>query len=148
MIGKSILLFIVWVGLTNSFDIQELGIGIIVSIGVAYFFGSDEEPGLRRLIVKYSRFLPIFVKALVQSNIQVAKIVLTPSLPINPGIVKLKTHLDNDFDKLILANSITLTPGTITVDLEGSDIYIHVLDIHTTNKKTLQKEIIDSFEVL
>ncbi len=148
MLGKFILLFLVWIGLTNSLDLQELGVGFILSLGVAYFFGGSETLHLGRVTVKYLKFAPTFIKALIQSNIEVARIVLTPKLPINPGIVKLKTTLKNDYDKLILANAITLTPGTITIDLRGEDIYIHVLNLKTTDKETLQKEIIDSFEVL
>jgi len=148
MIGKFILLFLVWVGLTNSLDIQELSVGVILALGVAYFFGGDEKLHLSRVIVKYVKFTPVFIKALVQANLEVARIVLTPKLPINPGIVKLKTKLENDYDKLILANAITLTPGTITMDLRGEDIYIHVLNLTTTDKETLQKDIIDGFELL
>ncbi len=148
MLGKFILLFLVWIGLTNSLDIQELSVGFLLSLGVAYLFGGRETLHLGRIIVKYLKFAPIFIKALIQANIEVAKIVLTPKLPINPGIVKLKTTLKNDYDKLILANAITLTPGTITIDLQDENIYIHVLNLKTTDKETLQKEIIDSFEVL
>ncbi len=148
MLGKFILLFLVWVGLTNSLDLQELSVGFILSLGVAYFFGGSETLHLGTVIIKYLKFAPTFIKALIQSNIEVAKIVLTPGLPVNPGIVKLKTTLKNDYDKLILANAITLTPGTITMDLRGEDIYIHVLNLKTTDKEMLQKEIIESFEVL
>jgi multicomponent Na+:H+ antiporter subunit E len=148
MIGKTILLFAVWIGLTNSFDMQEMGVGLVLSLGVAYFFGGDEKLHLATVIIKYIKFAPKFIKALIQSNIAVAKIVLTPDLPINPGIIKLKTTLQNDYDKLILANAITLTPGTITIDLRGEDIYIHVLNLKTTDRHTLQRDIIESFEVL
>ncbi len=148
MIGKFILLFLVWIGLTNSLDFQELVVGAIVSFAIAYLFGSSQKLHLGAIIIKYMKFAPIFIKSLIQSNIEVAKIVLSPSLPINPGIVKLKTTLKNDYDKLLLANAITLTPGTITMDMRGEDIYIHVLNLKTTDKETLQKEIIDTFEVL
>ncbi|HIP61873.1 MAG TPA: sodium:proton antiporter [Sulfurovum sp.] len=148
MFGKFILLFLVWIGLTNSLAAQELFVGALVSFGIAYLFGSSQKLHLGTIIIKYSKFAPTFIKSLIQSNIEVAKIVLSPSLPINPGIVKLKTTLKNDYDKLLLANAITLTPGTITIDLRGEDIYIHVLNLKTTDKETLQKEIIDSFEVL
>jgi len=148
MITKALLLLAVWVGLTNSLDPQELIVGVIASLGVAYFFGGKEPFHLGATAIKYAKFTPVFIKALIQSNLQVARIVLTPSLPVNPGIVKLKTTLDNDYDKLLLANAITLTPGTITLDLDGEDIYIHILDLKTTDKATLQKEIIEAFEVL
>ena len=148
MISKTLLLLAVWIGLTHSLDPQELLVGVIASLGVAYFFGGNAPLHLGTILLKYARFTPIFIKALIQSNLQVARIVLTPSLPVNPGIVKLKTRLKNDYDKLLLANAITLTPGTITLDLDGEDIYIHVLNLKTKDKATLQKEIIEGFEVL
>jgi multicomponent Na+:H+ antiporter subunit E len=148
MIGKFILLFAVWIGLTNSLSFQELGVGAVVSLAVAYLFGGDEKLNLWAIFLKYAQFTPVFIKALIQSNLQVARIVLSPSLPVNPGIVKLKTSLKNDYDKLILANAITLTPGTITLDLEGENIYIHILDLKTTDKATLQHDIIEAFEVM
>ena len=148
MIGKFILLFAVWIGLTNSLSFQELGVGAVVSLAVAYLFGGDEKLKLWAIFLKYAQFTPVFIKALIQSNLQVARIVLSPSLPVNPGIVKLKTSLKNDYDKLILANAITLTPGTITLDLEGENIYIHILNLKTTDKSTLQHDIIEAFEVM
>ncbi len=147
MLGKSILLFAVWVGLTHSLDIQELSVGLVLAWGIAYFFGGDVPLDLRGMVRKYFMFVPKFLWALVQSNLAVAKIVLTPKLSINPGIVKLTTSLQNDYDVLILANAITLTPGTITIDVRGKDIYIHILNLTTTDRAILQKEIVDPFEV-
>ena len=129
MIQKFILLFLVWIGLTNSLDTQELIVGAVVAFVVAKFFTKDEKIDIGRLVIVYIKFLPIFLKNLVKSNIEVAKIVLTPELPINTGIVKLKTKLTNDHDKLLLANAITLTPGTITIELDNDDLYIHVLNL-------------------
>ena len=146
MIGKFILLFLVWIGLTNSIDIQELIVGAVVAFVVAKFFTKDEEIDLKNNILKYIKFAPTFFKSLLISNIEVAKIVLDPKLPINTGIVKLKTSLKNDYDKLLLANAITLTPGTITLELEGDDLYIHVLNLNTLDRDILQKEIVDSLE--
>ena len=147
MLGKFILLFLVWIGLTNSLDIQELLVGAIISFIIARFFTqADKKIDLKDIVLKYIKFIPIFLKNLIQSNIEVAKIVLNPKLPINTGIVKLKTTLKSDYDKLILANAITLTPGTITMELEGEDLYVHVLDIKTLDRDTLQKEIVDELE--
>ena len=149
MFGKFILLFIVWIGLTNSLHYQELIVGIIVSIVIVYFFTkSKEKINLFDEINKYIRFTPLFIKNLIKSNIAIAKIVLDPKLPINPGIIKLQTTLANDFDKLLLANAITLTPGTITMDLENNDIYIHVLDLQTKDKNILQQEILEEYETI
>ncbi len=147
MIGTFLLLYAVWIGLTNSLDPQELAAGAVVSLGIAWFFGAREPMHLGTILLKYLRFAPTFIKALIASNLQVARIVLSPGLPVNPAIVKLKTTLSDDYDKLLLANAITLTPGTITIDLDGEDLYIHILDLKTTDKAILQKEIIEPFEV-
>ena len=146
MIQKFILLFLVWIGLTNSLDTQELIVGAVVAFVVAKFFTKDEKIDIGRLVIVYIKFLPIFLKNLVKSNIEVAKIVLTPELPINTGIVKLKTKLTNDHDKLLLANAITLTPGTITIELDNDDLYIHVLNMNSLDRAILQREIVDDME--
>jgi multicomponent Na+:H+ antiporter subunit E len=76
----------------------------------------------------------------------VAKRVIDPKLPINPGIVAIKTDLKEDYKKLILANSITLTPGTITMDVQGDTLYIHWIDATTSDIQKASKEIAGSFE--
>jgi multisubunit Na+/H+ antiporter MnhE subunit len=68
-----------------------------------------------------------FIKELVKSNLAIAGVVLSPSLPINPGIVKVRTKLKTRMGRLMLANSITLTPGTVTVDLQGDELLVHAL---------------------
>jgi len=146
VLGKFILLFLVWIGLTNSLDIQELIVGATVAFVIARFFTPNREFNLKELIIKYIKFIPIFLKNLVQSNIAVAKIVLNPRLPINTGIVKLKTSLKSEHDKLVLANAITLTPGTITVELRGNDLFIHILNMDSFDRDILQKEIVDELE--
>ncbi len=146
MVGKFILLFLVWIGLTNSLNIQELIVGTIVSFIIAKFFTQNREFNLKDLAVKYIKFIPIFLKNLIESNIAVAKIVLNPKLPINTGIVKLKTDLTNEHDKLILANAITLTPGTITVELRDSELFIHVLNLDGFDRAKLQDSIVRELE--
>jgi multicomponent Na+:H+ antiporter subunit E len=146
MFVKITLLFLVWIGLTNSFDTQELFVGLVVSFIIAYFFTPNSRFSLKELILKYIKFIPIFLKNLVQSNIAVAKIVLNPKLPINTGIVKLKTNLLSDYDRLILSNAITLTPGTITVELRENNLFIHILNMDSLNRDILQQKIIDELE--
>jgi len=87
-----------------------------------------------------------FLWLMVKANFNVARIVLTPSLPINPGIVEFDTKLTNEYAKMVLANSITLTPGTFTVDVVGSRFYIHWLDVKTTDPDEVYKEIAEPFE--
>ena len=146
MLGKFILLFLVWIGLTNSLNIQELIVGAIVSLIIAKFFTPNREFNLKDLSIKYIKFIPIFLKNLIESNIAVAKIVLNPKLPINTAIVKLKTDLTTEHDRLILSNAITLTPGSITVELRDRELFIHILNLDTSDRKSLQNNIIGALE--
>lgn len=97
-------------------------------------------------MIRYAKFSLVFIKSLIKSNIEVAKIVLSKKIDIDPAIVKLHTNCIDDFDKLLIANAITLTPGTITMQLEDQNLYIHILDLKNKSKDELQKEIVDSFE--
>lgn len=76
----------------------------------------------------------------------VAYRVLHPKRPINPGIVKIKTELKSDIGKLALANSITLTPGTMSVDVEGDHLYIHWIDVEDSSVEIASKKISKPFE--
>lgn len=98
------------------------------------------------MIIRYAKFTLVFIKSLIKSNIEVAKIVLSKNIDIDPAIVKLHTNCTNEFDKLLVANAITLTPGTITIKLEDQNLYVHLLDLKDKNKDQLQKEIVDNFE--
>ena len=73
--------------------------------------------------------------------------VLHPSLPIEPGIVKVKTRLKNPMARLFLANSITLTPGTLVVDMEDDGtIYVHWIKVVSQDPEIAAKYIVKPFE--
>jgi len=73
---------------------------------------------------------------------------LHPRLPINPGIVKVKTKLTTDTALTFLANSITLTPGTMSVDIDKDNgiLYIHWIDVKTKDVESATKIIVERFE--
>jgi multicomponent Na+:H+ antiporter subunit E len=83
---------------------------------------------------------------MIKANLDVARRVISPSLPINPGIVKIKTRLKSDYAKMVLANSITLTPGTLSVDIVDDYIYIHWIDVKSTDPEQAFKDIAETFE--
>ncbi|MFH2096861.1 MAG: Na+/H+ antiporter subunit E [Bacteroidota bacterium] len=91
-------------------------------------------------------YLFVFLFELLKSNLDVARRVVTPSLPINPGIVAVKTSLQSKIGRMILANSITLTPGTLTVDIKEDTLYIHWIDVESTDIKSATKAIVSKFE--
>ena len=78
-------------------------------------------------------YIPWLVKEIVLSNLHVARVVLTPGLPIRPRLLRLQCTQQSDVAKVIYANSITLTPGTITLDIRGSSLLVHALTKDTAD---------------
>ena len=100
---------------------------------------------LRRL---YYGFLYVFVFLweMVKANVDVALRVINPKIPINPGIVEVPTKLKTNAAKLALANSITLTPGTLSVDVIDDKLYIHWIYVKTQDPAKTAAEISAVFE--
>lgn len=121
-----------WVILCEQLNIEVFMIGVAVTAGVYYFNRSLFAPGdgdrfrIGRLPL-YILYLLLLVKEIVLANIGVAKIVLSPEMNISPCIVRLKTQLKGNLHRTILANSITLTPGTLTVRLAEDELVVHCL---------------------
>ena len=144
-------LMIIWVAFTTSFEIHEFLTGAVVSVVISiltlqFFTCCDLSILHPRKIVYMIYYLAVFIIELVKSNFDVARRVLTPSLPINPGIVKFKSKLPTDYSRMILANSITLTPGTLTIDIIDDTFYIHWIDVKTTDPEQAYLAIAGKFE--
>ena len=142
------IIFLFWLAYTSSFQTGELITGLIVSLIIAFFTYESftrvsPENNIVKRIFSFLKYLPIFIIEMIKANIDVARRVINPSLPINPGIVAIKTDLKSDQAKMFLANSITLTPGTLTVDIKDDTLYIHWIDVES-EKPQLQKNIIAS----
>ena len=147
--------FIVWIALTSMTDIQELIAGILVSALVSIVAGkflitSKKSEHIFKRIISSIHYLFKFIWEMAKANLHVAYIVIHPNLPIKPGIVKIKTNLTKDSAITILTNSITLTPGTLTVDInpETNELYIHWIDILSTDVEKNTKTIGGKFETL
>jgi multicomponent Na+:H+ antiporter subunit E len=91
-------------------------------------------------------YIPYFLYYCVRANLDVAYRVLHPDLPIRPGIVRVRTELTTNLAKTFLANSITLTPGTLTVDIVGSDVYVHWINVATDDPEKQTEQIVKRFE--
>jgi len=89
-----------------------------------------QRASLRFLLISGWRFLCYtfwLLFSIIKANLQVAYLVLHPKMPIEPGLLRFKTRLRSDVGHIVLANSITLTPGTITVDLREGTYLVHAL---------------------
>ena len=146
-----IILLSVWMILNNSM-LPEIWIsGILVSGILSLIFCNQCKifGGIRftpKALLNTVLYLGVFSFELVKSNLDIAKRVLTPSLPINPGVVRVKTTLNSPMARLILANSITLTPGTLTLDIKEDMLYIHFVHIDEDDVEAYAKSIVRKFE--
>jgi len=146
-----VVLIIIWVMLTWSYDSQTLLAGLVLSVVLAAILGSiyAEEPKRVFEPVRWLWFIMYifyFIYYCVKANLDVAYRVLHPDVPIRPGIVKVRTDLKTDIAKTFLANSITLTPGTLTVDIKDQDFYVHWINITTDDPEEQTEIIIKRFE--
>jgi multicomponent Na+:H+ antiporter subunit E len=131
--------------------VQELIVGAVVSLILSYILSSYvnfslDVKSILKVIMFVVLYIPVLILELIKANLDVAKRVLNPKLPINPGIVKVPTRIKGDFGKLVLVNSITLTPGTISIDADEENVYIHWIDVKGATQEAYQKEISGSFE--
>lgn len=144
-------LFVVWLLLNGSVANDVMAVGALAALLIAFFFRHGLAPltGFRlgpRAILAALGYLFFFLKELIKSNLQLAAVVLSPSLPLKPGIVKVRTRLKSAMGRLLLANSITLTPGTLTVELDGEWLYIHWVTVAADDIDNATAQIVTGFE--
>jgi len=148
-----ILALVAWALLNWVPDWQHMLAGVFVALLVAHLTGGmfTKRPHHFKHIKRYLWFLyyvPIFLWEVFKANIDVAYRVSHPDLPIHPGIVKVKTTLKSDTALTFLANSITLTPGTLTVDIDAEKgyLYVHWIEVKEKDTEKATKMIIERFE--
>ena len=129
--GLGGMLFGVWLLLSGHYTPLLLGFGIgssILVVLIAMRMDVVDHEGvplyLGRRVLAY---IPWLLLEILRANLIVARIILNPALPISPIIVHFRCSQKTDLGRVIYANSITLTPGTITTGVEGSELEIHAL---------------------
>lgn len=146
--------FAVWCALNWVPDWQHLAVGVPIAAFVTFMTGDFfiRRPYILRHPSRYLYFfvcyLPLFLWECLKANLDVAYRVLNPRLPIKPGIVKVKTSLRSDTGLTFLANSITLTPGTMSVDIdrERGFLYVHWINVQATEIEAATKIVVQRFE--
>ena len=140
VVSTFVLCFLFWLLLTWSVSVQELIAGAVVSLAVALFsarFFIHEKAfwlfNPVKLLMCLAFWLGTFMVEVVKANIDVAKRCFTGCKNVNPGIVKVPVGLKSAYGQAALANAITLTPGTITMDIAEENgqtyYYIHWIDV-------------------
>jgi len=137
----------VWCLLQNEITLQQFLIGYVVGAGIMLFFlGVFHEELYFRKVGVGCRLLGFFIKELLVANWAVTKLVLSPRRQVRAGIIAYPLELQNDILITLLANMITLTPGTLSVEVtpDRRFLFIHILDIADTEEE--KRKIKDGFE--
>ena len=146
-----ILLVLIWLALTSTLHWQELTVGIVTSLIISFFLSKTYlklsfPPLSIKRIAFFFIYIGVLFKEIITANIDVAYRIIHPKMPIKPGIVVIKTSLRQDVAKMILANSITLTPGTFTLDIIEDTLLIHWINVKTEDINEATKMIGEKFE--
>ncbi len=123
-----------WIMLNGRFTWEIFLFGLAISAAVYFFICRFMDYSLRKdfLLLKntglFLAFLGVLVKEIAKANLNVLRLILSQKYRSEPALVYFKTDLKSGICKVLLANSITLTPGTITVSVEGNEFCVHCLD--------------------
>jgi len=128
----SVVVYAVWLLLSGHYTPFLLIIGLVSTAFVVFIAMrmeviDDEGVPVFHLTGRIFNYLPWLVVEIVRSNLAVTRIILDPGLPIRPGLVKVRGLQRTDLGRVIFANSITLTPGTVTVAVTGDNLHVHAL---------------------
>jgi len=130
-----VLMFITWVVLSGNFSMLLISLGVISSLLTAWFFHDllfpSVTPGHIRIFIKFSAYIPWLLLEIIKANFHLLYLVFHPRMKdlIDPHIINFQADLESDLAITTLANSITLTPGTITVTTGADGGYrVHAID--------------------
>ncbi|MCS7151434.1 MAG: Na+/H+ antiporter subunit E [Endomicrobia bacterium] len=148
----TLLIFVIWI-ILSGVELYNILVGIFCSILIVLLFG-DINIQNQWTVNKPQRYLwfiyyfIVFLYEVIKANLDVAYRIILPNMPIKPGIVRVKTKLKSDAGLTLLANSITLTPGTLSVDIDKDNgyIYVHWIYVRDINIEETTKKISWKFE--
>ena len=143
----NLLLTFIWVALTGGFDFPNILFGFVLSYFLLWvIMRGNGNARYFKLMPKLISFFFFFLYELTKANLQVAYEVGTPKLHMTPGIVAVPLDVKSDFEITMLANLITLTPGTLSLDVSEDREVLYVHSMYITNKEDFIRGIKNGFE--
>ena len=144
-------LLLIWLIANGNLATDTIIAGVVISAVIALAFSTFARvySVIRwspKVIYYYLMYLGVFSIELFKANINVMRLVFSPHIDIKPGIVEIKTGLKSPIGRLALANSITLTPGTLVVDIKDDSLFIHWINIGATDPVAASEAISGRFE--
>ena len=121
--------WLLWSGHLEPFILILGGLSVLLTLWVSLRMGVIDEEGvpLQLGIRQFARFLPWLMWEIIKSNVEVTKIILSPRMKLRRNLIEVSADQKSQIGKVIFANSITLTPGTVSVNLQGDRILVHAL---------------------
>jgi multicomponent Na+:H+ antiporter subunit E len=144
---SNILLTFIWVALTGNFVFANYLFGFLLSFSMLWLITSGtRDAKYFRILPKVITFLIFFLYELVKANLQVAYEVMTPNYNMTPGIVKVPLDAKTNLEITFLANLISLTPGTLSLDVSDDKKVLYVHSMYITSKESFIRSIKNGFE--
>ncbi len=144
-------LLLIWLVANDSLAMEIVLVGAVLAAVLAILFAPFARvyADIRwspRVLLNAFAFLGVFLWELVLANLNVARLVFSPRIRIRPGIVEIKTRLQSPMGRMVLANAITLTPGTLVVDIRDDSLFIHWIVVSSEDPEAATRDIAGRFE--
>jgi multicomponent Na+:H+ antiporter subunit E len=129
-----LLFFLAWIIFNGNITLEIVLFGVVIALGMFAFickfmdYSIHKELRFYKLVPVFFQYVYLLVKEIIQANLTVCRMILSRKEIVEPVIVHVHTNLKTETARVILANSITLTPGTITVSMTDDDLLVHCLD--------------------
>ncbi|MBZ9729834.1 Na+/H+ antiporter subunit E [Salegentibacter sp. JZCK2] len=144
---SNLLLTFVWVALTGDFSVQNYIFGFVLNFFILWIITrGDSESRYFTIIPKIIAFVFFFLWELFKANLQVAYEVVTPNFTMKPGIIKVPLTIQSDLGITFLANMISLTPGTLSLDVSNDKKVLYVHSMYVTDREKFIDGIKNGFE--
>jgi multicomponent Na+:H+ antiporter subunit E len=151
LVNLWVTLFAIWLMANSSLSRDVIITGLVVvtvlTLTLSSFARTYADIHLSpKAVLYYFLYLGVFLWELFKANLNLLRIVFSPKIDIRPGIVKINTRLKSATGRMVLANSITLTPGTLVVDVSGDALYVHWIDVTAIDAEEATQRIAAKFE--
>jgi len=144
---SNLLLSFIWVALTGTFTLEYFIFGFMLSYALMWIITTNRREDLYfKRGPKLIGFVFFFLYELVKANVQVAYDVITPRYYMKPGIIRIPLHAKTDLEITLLANLITLTPGTLSLDVSDDKKVLYVHAMYVRDKNAFIHSIKNGFE--
>ncbi|NBJ91049.1 Na+/H+ antiporter subunit E [Parablautia muri] len=129
-----LIFFFIWIIFNGQFTLEIAAFGIVIAGGIYWFICKflNYNPKMDMILVKklfqILHYLFVLIIEIIKANFTVVKMIMSSKYEIEPVVIKFRANLKTKPARILLANSITLTPGTITVSLSNDEYMVHCLD--------------------